>query len=874
MSTTGKQSPLGVNTLGSLLANTGIAINPAMIDMFGSSTGPSTTTPGSIATDTCLKPLVYAINDAYTRGYPNSGTTVSNTVYNNLITIGAATIPALGDTKPSTFNWTGYPNWASTYTYATSATQWGFTGMFAIQGYNEFNYNNGLPNYPEWLTAYMTASSFITSTNKAIMSSVNSTEFLDGTFSNMNDLITGDLTGVSLTTTKFGQDLITSGKAIDLSTLSTFGLPSNLLKTLNKFNGITQTVSLVLISVIPGNTVTEILNGAQATTEQERLMYAAFSLIVGDSLTEALVALNCKLQGLESLADLLNVQKLFPTSYETLTVPMYNTEILPTNSKTYYPIYVGGGINLNLKGTAIVEQVGSQIPAGTPPISDGIGTTDAQLIPLGFGSYLQTIMPDDIAIGCGAFSVTMLQVKNITSIPVEKLAQVAISLETMQGLTTNSTSVPVDTTLATSAISALALGSGPYGTYTMADFFGSMNGLPYVGSNVQTLITNIQTTTLASIYNDLYLATSWEAATVTVQYTLALGIYTITGLTITDSGGGYGRGSAPAPTITIAGGSGATAVATIGTSTSNMTTYGRVTTVTLTSAGTPNSTLPTVTIQCPPVATPGTNTASGTAGWPTMNTHVQTYIDSANTEISAIQTANNNKANELNTAWAALGTQLSIEQRALNTGLPIAVPYTGTLQVTATAPSAQIAFVDSVPDFALNTQPNMQAQSLEAVADICTPGGASLVAKMRETRNEARLAQVGIELDNNIPDAIPPVQQKELIANGAIPNVPSAPSTLKQVDCTTGETISPKSAGSYNPETNKFDATDPTYGSGPLDTGASEVPGSFAGSPYENITEPNLNVFYTSNTLLPAVYSVAEAIDEVVTCNCDCWKLI
>jgi hypothetical protein len=33
----------------------------------------------------------------------------------------------------------------------------------------------------------------------------------------------------------------------------------------------------------------------------------------------------------------------------------------------------------------------------------------------------------------------------------------------------------------------------------------------------------------------------------------------------------------------------------------------------------------------------------------------------------------------------------------------------------------------------------------------------------------------------------------------------------------------------------------------------------------------NLNPDYTSSTMLPASYSVNEAIDKVIECNCDCW---
>ena len=107
-------------------------------------------------------------------------------------------------------------------------------------------------------------------------------------------------------------------------------------------------------------------------------MYGAFSIIVGDSLTEVLVSLNCKTAGLDSLADLLNPKKLFPNSYQSLTVPVYNTTQSVTNSKTYYPIYSGLGTNGNLNSPLVKEQIGTQVSAGTPQIEVNV----AQPIPI------------------------------------------------------------------------------------------------------------------------------------------------------------------------------------------------------------------------------------------------------------------------------------------------------------------------------------------------------------------------------------------------------------------------------------------------------------------------------------------------------------
>jgi uncharacterized membrane protein YgcG len=146
----------------------------------------------------------------------------------------------------------------------------------------------------------------------------------------------------------------------------------------------------ILSSGIQLDELTQILtNFTSVTKEQERRLYAAYNLIVGDSLNEVLVPLNCKVRGLESLADLLNPQKLFPNSYQTLTVPVYNTTQGPTNSKTYYLIYSNGGLNSNLTSPLVSNQIGTQTPTGTPVIVPTATQTSTQV------EVLQYTMTDE-----------------------------------------------------------------------------------------------------------------------------------------------------------------------------------------------------------------------------------------------------------------------------------------------------------------------------------------------------------------------------------------------------------------------------------------------------------------------------------------------
>lgn len=772
---TAKQTPLGVNALSALLQNTGLNINSGVSTYVGTSHTNAAYTPGTIVTSTVLNSLVNAINLAYSK----LPTTVTPTVYNNLISIGSSTIPALGDSKPSTYTFTGNINngdpdrndptpGVSWYPYdnTNAVTQWGFVRVYALQAWNEFNWNGSSSAssvvYKDFISSFTNCDNFLSYTNKTINTLNNAPTFLQGTYSNMDDLMTSDVSGVSLASQVFGQDLIATGKVIDLNKLDGFGLPSVLLKTIKRYNATTQSLNLALLaSGLQVSDINSIFSGTTPTKLQEQQIYSAFLLIVGYDLASIIVPLNCKTQGLTSLTDLLNPIKLFPNSYKTLTVPVYNATPGPTNSKTYYPIYNDSGVNTTIT----------------------------------FGSYLEGILPPDIASACGAFGVSMRQIKKIQNVPIEKFAQVVANLETTKNLTlVGGTNVPVDTTSAQAAAALVALGSGPNGTYTISDFFGCMSGLPYAWKDIQTLILQLQTSTLVTAYANIYTEVN--------------------------------------------------------------------------------------------KVTPNLVTLQG-------------YIDAANAEILAIKTANPINAGILNTLYNNIGTQLSIEQTARNTALT-PVPYPGRDVNLSQFPNTLVSFVDVIPSYATDTLPHMAAQTLEAISDWNTLGGQSIVGLMRQSRNKTRLSAAGIPLDDVISDALPAAITDALAANGtapttgsgvtnpcgtkytipSVPNLSSLPNPLGYLAAyntyrVSSQRISTTSLGQLT------DTNCPTMpqagpvvvlGSGsPLDTGQAVEPGSFAGSPYQDLVPPNLDTAFTSKVLSPSVLSVPEAIDQVVTCNCDCW---
>jgi len=364
MSDTGKQSPLGVNVMSGLLQGKGFWVNKPTSNLVGSTTGANNYTQGTITSTTVLKDATNAIRQGWVRY--NAGE-LSETTYNNLISMGSSTIPVLGNSPPP--NYSGSQPYNIAYTGENAS--YGYIRIYPLQGYNEFNYNNTLAlsgMYNDFLGSFISAGSFIEYSNQAIVAMQESVKFMDGTYSNMNDLITADITGVSLSTSVFGNDLINLGKALDLSTIWTFGYPSNLLATLKKYNAITPSLSLALLaSGLTADEIDQITANKNVAKEQQQKVYSAFLIIGGVDLGAILLALNCNTPGLVTLADLLNVKKMFPQSYLTLTVPIYNAVPGPTNSKTYYPIYTATAPSPPIVSPAIKAIVGTTIPPGEPP---------------------------------------------------------------------------------------------------------------------------------------------------------------------------------------------------------------------------------------------------------------------------------------------------------------------------------------------------------------------------------------------------------------------------------------------------------------------------------------------------------------------------
>lgn len=690
---------LGLSALAGLKKGEGFKINDNVEESIGISFGPSHYPPNPITDNTILGLFVGSdINPGIMRvGFQQNSTRgLPDSYYRRLITMGATSLPGLSGSHADTIT-DNTSNWKE---------KWSF-GSYRILGQQAFDeFRVGTGTYNEFCMMFSIFHSFMTQQNTVINSYVNANKHLDGTYSNLNDLLTGDIAGVSLATLFFGQDLINLGKSLDLSKIDKFGYPSELLKLFKAHNGISRELIVSLLYVdLTTTEIDQILDGSvSASNDQEKRIYKALSLVSGDSMASTLTPMNCKTQGLRSLADLLDLKKIFPQSYSTLTVPEYNSSAMPTNSKTYFLIYQGD--------------------AGVNPMLNKYGT------------ILKNFIPEDLAVACDSFSISMQQIKNIKTMHIEKFATVVSNLEISSDLDLIGGSGALDKDLATDYVNSIALGSGPDGTFTMIDFLGSMTGMSYNFDNLISTINAVDTSNLTERCEELLEA----------------------------------------------------------------------------------------------LKTPTTSVVDGATVYTFNLGLIDGLIEIINTELLRLSTT------EEGVKLTALVDKINDTRAKINRARDAAIEEFGIDLTTNNASNSDInSFVlNTMSVYSAETLDTKTAQVIEALMDLSTVTGQSLMAAMRESRNKQRLELAGAVTESDVP-----------------------------ADRTTeGKTTIPlSSSGETTALIHKV-------------TGRSNIPGSLSGSEYDNLVPPNLEIFNIADSITGTILTPAEAVETVILCNCDCWDLL
>ena len=176
------------------------------------------------------------------------------------------------------------------------------------------------------------------------------------------------------------------------------------------------------------------------------------------------------------MADLLNPAKIFPNSYPSLTVRIYNQNI----TSVLRAIYDNNQATVNSKLLSYLPQF---------VLTQGNLTT----IPY---QRLARIVPSDQALAAKAIQVSLQQIKNVSSLTLPQLATAFSNMETTRDLPAISAlQQAVPASVAAFYATDYATGTGPNGTLVLTDLLGAAVGIPYTSdlTNVTTTINSMNT---------------------------------------------------------------------------------------------------------------------------------------------------------------------------------------------------------------------------------------------------------------------------------------------------------------------------------------------------------------------------------------------
>jgi len=452
-------TPLQLDAGAGLLQNQGLTVNAVFLSTVESYTG-NFSGFGNSAPQTAVTGLLATIRIG---GANISNITIlSNTVIANLQTLAANSCPALSDSVPTAY--------AGTITVGVNPP--GFTGTLTSSA-NTYLGNGDLTKFVQ---GFSIAQSYTNQTNLFVNSAVNSQTYLGNTFTNMNNMITGDITTVNLATPAFGADLQALGVLFDLNNLDALGSPLALIQRIVSVTGSVPVLSLLLLAEgVSEDIVLNLTNPTLSVADSvQRLMYQAMTKISGDSLAQVLKVLQISTVGIETMADLLNPVKLFPASFQSLSVTTAN------GTRAIY-LNASGAVNTNL-----ITELPNYVIARY--------------------NRLQQIIPSDQALANCALSAAFKQITgiNFTSLPV--FSGTVKAIQTTQDLpliTALEQAVPQN--VANFYINTFAQGTGNDNTVLITDIIGTAIGwisTDALGNTVATFST-MNLSSLTSLYQTM-----------------------------------------------------------------------------------------------------------------------------------------------------------------------------------------------------------------------------------------------------------------------------------------------------------------------------------------------------------------------------------
>ncbi len=321
----------------------------------------------------------------------------------SLKTLGNTTCPALGASIPSAY--------AGVNPLIPTTETGGFGNLIT----NNAVLYLGDGEVDRFCQAYQIVVGYRGTANELLQSAVNATTYLGPTFTSMNDLITGQFTSVNLALKCLGRDLAQLGNAVNLAKLDDFGTPAAVLQQLSDEGKITSgTLSCVALKLAEyGLTESDIVllctpdssPRTPSTNEFNALQkkaYQAMAAIDAECLSYVLDVLGVVTPNIDTMADLLDLKKILPESWISLTVPSA----------------AGGGGGGGGGGVVLLFNPDGSV---NPEVQAALNSSVAIVLPAGCDE-LAKIIPPDQAVTNKAFQAGLQNVGGISTTTLPRVA--------------------------------------------------------------------------------------------------------------------------------------------------------------------------------------------------------------------------------------------------------------------------------------------------------------------------------------------------------------------------------------------------------------------------------------------------------------------
>lgn len=419
MTTTSIVTPLALTAGAGIYTNTAFVVNAVFV-----------TNRASYESTGLISNLLLTINEATS----NVGLAITAGTLANLKSIGSTVagnyIPCLGDSLPSNLTAT--------------------LGSEQLVGNIMATANTIMNSSSVFVQAFSAAQGYVGLTNQVIVSAINANNYLGPTFTNQNNLITGDLMRVNPALPAFGEDLRELGNLFDFDD---FGTPAALLAKLSEqgrmINGTLPAVRNALLAQgLTTQDIRDLVNQNRQSlfnpaglTEGEfdrlqKLAYPALTQITGGDLADVMSILGVTTANIMTMADLLDPVKIFPRSYISLTLPTPTGDILiydtgstnnsinnqinnTTNNSTNSLINNPTNSSINSSVTQQLNNTASQLVNNAVIQVLNSGT----MVPVGC-DQLAKIIPPGTAAANRAIQVAFAQVKNLANARLPEVAAI------------------------------------------------------------------------------------------------------------------------------------------------------------------------------------------------------------------------------------------------------------------------------------------------------------------------------------------------------------------------------------------------------------------------------------------------------------------